>query len=459
MGPLCRRGDLTELRGRRRALSGGAARLAVLVTTALAVLMLPAAAALAGDTAAARNVLPPQLRQAEPGAPLPLAAASLQGGRAGSSTIFYDGSEGATSPWTVEGDPTWAIVTYRSAAGGHSSYCAGSGTAPPGPYFNSMSAWRIAGPFDLSAVTSATFQFQTWYDTELDHDYLRSLVSLDGENFYGWQQSGKSGNWTTVSRDLTAVPTLGNVCGKSGVYIAFRFVSDASVTAEGAYVDEVSIKGSSGGGGGSGEAGMVLTADAETVPYNGSVGLVAALLDANTGFLIPNKQVDVYATQENSLTADIVFLESLTSSSGDYETRWGGIQKRTYFVMMFPGDAQYGETWSNLVKVMARAKITPPAVPSSVRANVPITSWGSIKPRHSASQNKSSHTRVYVEHYLGGRWQAVISLYASKYKSTSTETRYGYTLRYKPGTWRVRAVHQDDDHAKSTSSWRTFTVR
>lgn len=386
----------------------------------------------------------------------PIQGVSWLGGKAAVTTIFSDGSEGSTSPWSVTGNPTWAITTYRAAAGTHSSYCAGSAVAPPGPYFNNMDGWRVAGPFDLSALSAATFQFQMYVDTQVDKDWLWSLVSTNGTDFYGWGESGTSNGWVTRSRDLAAVPTLGNVCGKSQVWIAFRFTSDASIVAEGAYVDEVSVSGSGGGG----TAGLVLSADAEVVPYNGSVGLIGAILNAGSGALIPNKSIDVYATQENSLTADLVFLETLSSSTGEYSTRWGGIQKRTYFLTAFAGDTEYpGEIYSNLVKVMARALITPPAVPSTVPANVPITSWGTIKPLHSSSQNHASHTKVIAEHYLGGAWRSVLTIFATKYKNSKSATSYAITLRYAPGRWRVMGVHQDDDHAKSASAWRTFTAR
>jgi hypothetical protein len=114
---------------------------------------------------------------------------------------------------------------------------------------------------------------------------------------------------------------------------------------------------------------------------------------------------------------------------------------------------------SNLVRVNARARLTPPAVPKVVSSGPKITSWGTIQPPHTAAQNRSSHTKVYLERYYGGKWRAVVSLYAQQYKNTQTETLYAIALRYKPGSWRVKAVHQDDDHAKTVSSWRTFTVR
>ena len=85
---------------------------------------------------------------------------------------------------------------------------------------------------------------------------------------------------------------------------------------------------------------------------------------------------------------------------------------------------------------------------------------GCVEANHAATpaQNKASHTKVYWERYTGGKWRSVVSLYATLYRNTSTETKYGVRMMYAPGKWRIRAVHQDDDHAKTTSSWRTFSA-
>ena len=52
-----------------------------------------------------------------------------------------------------------------------------------------------------------------------------------------------------------------------------------------------------------------------------------------------------------------------------------------------------------------------------------------------------------------------MTLYANKFRITSSETLYAITLRHVAGKWRERAVHKDDDHAKTVPSWRTFTAR
>jgi len=543
--------------------SAGAPKLAKL--TASGVRELPAGlGVLRGETGASGSLLP-----AVP-APVP----GVTGARAAAVTIFYDGSEGSSSPWSVVGDPTWAITTYRAAAGAHSSYCSGSVFPAPGPYANGMSALRIAGPFDLSGVTAATFAFKLWLNSELGHDGIYYLVSVDGQNYYGPDGiSGNSQGWIDRSLDLTAVPTLGNVCGRSQVWIAFQFESDSSITGEGAYVDEVSITGGGSGGAdddipgvaipsspftgslsgttdyddvfrialtagqtltagltgpsgsdfrlylyapgtasvkdpntpfvasatqgsyprsfsytptqsgtyyldayaqtgdggytvtysaGGGDVGLVLSADPLTVPYRGAVDLSVTLMDASSGSLLPGREIEWWYAQDDNIQREWIVGGTDSSPTGEYLLRLSPISKRTYFIMRFPGDGQYEEGWSNFVKVMARAKLTPPAVPSRVGANRMGTWWGTIKPPHSDAETRISNTKVYWERYLGGRWRLISWGFAKSFKNTSSVTKYSASVFFPSsaaGKWRVRAVHQDSDHAKTTSSWRTFTVR
>ena len=72
-------------------------------------------------------------------------------------------------------------------------------------------------------------------------DNLLCLVSLNDTNWYGWATTGDWPGWTDRSRNLAAVTSIGSVCGKSQVWIAFKFESDESVTEEGAYIDEVKL--------------------------------------------------------------------------------------------------------------------------------------------------------------------------------------------------------------------------
>ena len=437
----------------------------------IAILLIMAAAAASASASPPRmaKLAAPGVRELPAGAELPRSAISelesaspdasgASGAEAASTSIFFDGFEGASPPWTVGGDPTWAVTMYRTAVGARSAYCAGSGIYPPGPYANGMNAWLIAGPFDLSGVTSATVAFKLYLKTELNYDGVYSLVSIDGQHYYGPAGvSGDSQGWIDRSLDLTAVEGLGSVCGRGQVWIAFNFTSDGSGTDEGAYVDEVRV---TGAGGQSGVAALTLFASAATVDYGGEVTLSGELKDAVSGALLSGREVEWWWSQSYEIPMSWTNGGAESAGTGAYFLSIVNITRRTYFITRFGGDAQYPDNcWSEgFVKVMARAKLTSPAVPSRVRAGTLVKSSGTLMPLHTSAQNKSSHTKVYLERYSRGKWRSVWIGFAQSYSNTSSATKYSFGLRYASGKWRVRAVHQDSDHAKTTSSWRYFTA-
>jgi hypothetical protein len=157
--------------------------------------------------------------------------------------IFSDGFESGLFSWHADGSPTWGRTAARAASGTYSVYCAGSSLLPPGPYLNEMDSWLVSGPYDLSTITSAYFSFKVWMQSEPADDVVQALVSVDGVDFFGWAGSGNSQGWIDRGYDLTYVPGIGNLCGRDKVWLAFVFRSDASVTGEGAYVDDVSLLG------------------------------------------------------------------------------------------------------------------------------------------------------------------------------------------------------------------------
>jgi hypothetical protein len=98
------------------------------------------------------------------------------------------------------------------------------------------------GPFSLVGATDAKLDFYRWLNTESGYDYVGWLASVNDSNYYGYQTSGDQRTWTSQNFDLKNVPTLGNLCGQSQVWIAFVFRSDISNEFEGAYVDDVVLQ-------------------------------------------------------------------------------------------------------------------------------------------------------------------------------------------------------------------------
>lgn len=128
-----------------------------------------------------------------------------------------------------------------------------------GDYPNSAYGNLFVGPFDFSQVTSARLEFKLYYDIENGYDGLLLMVSTNSGTswsiltpeqgypgnayiFGGPAFTGSISEWQVIGVDLSA-HLLPNT------YLAFQFVSDNSITAPGAAVDDISIwiNGSYGG--------------------------------------------------------------------------------------------------------------------------------------------------------------------------------------------------------------------
>jgi immune inhibitor A len=139
---------------------------------------------------------------------------------------------------------------------------------PTDPYSGEYYFWSNKGDesdmtltqaFDFTGVSGPlTFDFRTWFDIELDWDYLYFLTSTDGGsswdflttpsgtdtdpngNSYGWALTGFSGGgedegfWIEESVDLSAY------AGKE-MLLRFEYITDAAVNGEGLLLDDVRI--------------------------------------------------------------------------------------------------------------------------------------------------------------------------------------------------------------------------
>jgi hypothetical protein len=130
----------------------------------------------------------------------------------------------------------------------YAGWCAASGPQASiwgQGYLNNMRTWMIYGPFDLTDATDASLEFLYISDCEPSFDSFGWYASLDGSNYNGYFLSDSTSNYIFQSKifDLKTVPTLGNLTGKSGVYIAFFFQSDSTVSNYGgAIIDEIVLK-------------------------------------------------------------------------------------------------------------------------------------------------------------------------------------------------------------------------
>jgi len=201
----------------------------------------------------------------------------------GWTNIMTEDFEGTfpSSGWTLgengDGDYKWDKRTCRPHGGYYSAWAVGGGANGSSlqcgaQYPNNAFSYMIYGPFDLSSATDAEVLFYYWNNSESTNDYLLRVASVNGSDFYGPARiSGNSGGWQYDSFDLTNVYTLGNLCGKPQVWIGFFFVSDSSTRyAEGAYVDDITLRAQVGQCPGAAETVYLTTNDNENNSHTGS---------------------------------------------------------------------------------------------------------------------------------------------------------------------------------------------
>lgn len=110
----------------------------------------------------------------------------------------------------------------------------------------------LSQKFNFSNISSPiSMTFMTWYDIEVDYDYLYLTASVDGENWdivqtttcttenpsgnsYGCGFNGVSNSWVKQYVDLS--PYAGNQ-----VELRFEYITDAAVNGEGLLIDDIEI--------------------------------------------------------------------------------------------------------------------------------------------------------------------------------------------------------------------------
>ncbi len=214
--------------------------------------------ALAGQAVSARplqqELKPPfkfAQRQAAPEAQtLPPGSTLLMTETFGTSFAPVTGTSGTTPQWRIFTNPDdtagyyWdkvgasAPITFSNSAWSAARIFTATQVLTPGEsvYPAGQDAWLIYGPIDFSKFAYAHLSFEYYLDSKAG-DALLWGYSVDGQTFYGNNQSGPLGTW------ITSTFTFRTNSAFQTVYLAFAFNSQASPQGKGAFVRNVRLTG------------------------------------------------------------------------------------------------------------------------------------------------------------------------------------------------------------------------
>jgi subtilisin family serine protease len=144
---------------------------------------------------------------------------------------FFDDMESGAGNWVAQ--TPWAITTEKSSSGTH-----GWSDSPGGKYANNADVSLTTRTLDLSGLPVHDAVLGFWASLALETDYDLLLVEVSGDGGRSWTSLGYltgyySGAYYNVELPSSALTDRAQ--------IRFRLISDASVTADGVYLDDVGV--------------------------------------------------------------------------------------------------------------------------------------------------------------------------------------------------------------------------
>jgi len=156
----------------------------------------------------------------------------------------FEGSFPSSGWWTWDqdglqyGEYFWGLDDSHPHQGRWAAWCAAGGSGPRtfGGYPNHCQSWLVYGPFSLADAAAADLAF--FYESEIQPpgDTFFCGYSTDGRNFDGGYLRSSSKGYVEGRLDLRPA------CGRRQVWIAFLFVSDATGTARGVWIDDLVLR-------------------------------------------------------------------------------------------------------------------------------------------------------------------------------------------------------------------------
>ena len=155
------------------------------------------------------------------------------------TTVFSDGFETGLAQWTAQSP--WGGTTALKGSGNY-----GVTDSPSGQYANNTNKSLTSTTINLSGKVDAYLSF--WHQQDFQRRYDWGRVEASGNNGASWTRlASYTGNPTVDNGysvdDQTVVLDLSAFDGNPSVKIRFVVQSDASVTDDGWYIDDVRVVG------------------------------------------------------------------------------------------------------------------------------------------------------------------------------------------------------------------------
>ncbi|MCD4751335.1 MAG: hypothetical protein K8R59_18345, partial [Thermoanaerobaculales bacterium] len=145
---------------------------------------------------------------------------------------LFDDAEDGNQGWTIQSP--WALTNESAHSGTHSWT-----DSPGGNYGNNADTSLTSPLIDLSDVENVELRFFHTYTTEDGYDYAIVEYSTNGGSTWseGARWDGSNSGWNEV---VLQIPDLN---GAPQALIRFRLDSDGSITRNGWYVDDITVRG------------------------------------------------------------------------------------------------------------------------------------------------------------------------------------------------------------------------
>ncbi|MFA5844820.1 MAG: hypothetical protein WC971_08350 [Coriobacteriia bacterium] len=197
------------------------------------------------------------------------------------------------------------------------------------------------------------------------------------------------------------------------------------------------------------------TATALITTYWAPVTLVGTLLDA-TGTPLPDKTVIVESSSNGTTFTRAGTASAVATAPGVYRFAVRPI-RGVYYRLRFAGDLFSDASVSGRVRILPRAYLTVPTVPTYPRTRYSFTSAGYLKPRYTAG---AYTVRIQCYRLEGRVWRLRRTFFARN-ANYSSYTRYSVLARLPyTGRWALRAyVGGTSTNAATYTAYRYVTVR